>query len=205
MLSSLLHEIRIRPVIWRRRLTLYWRIDAREHLPFLAMISAPLLVLGAIVYLAYLNQQSIDAARLAAEYDAAQRRAIDLHCLAENVYFEARGEPLQGQYAVAEVTMNRLASRYFPNTLCEVVHDTRWDSLRRRLTAHFSWTALEISKKPMGPAWDQALEVAAAVYDGNYTPVMPADALFYHATYVRPYWAKRERVIARIGNHVFYR
>jgi spore germination cell wall hydrolase CwlJ-like protein len=194
----------MRPAIWRRRLTLYWRIDAKENLSFLAMLAAPLLVLGIIVYFAFLDHESIEASRLVAAHEAARKRAVDLQCLAENIYFEARSEPLKGQYAVAEVTMNRLASPHFPDTICDVVYDTRWDSLRRRLTAHFSWTALEIARKPSGPAWDEAVEVATAVYDGKYTRVMP-NALFYHATYVRPYWAKKERIIAKIGNHVFYR
>lgn len=100
--------------------------------------------------------------------------------------------------------MNRLASPFFPDTVCEVVHDTRWDRLRRRLVAHFSWTAFEVRKEPTGAAWDRAMEVAATVYDGHYMPVVPG-ALFYHATYVRPYWASSKKVVAKIGNHIFYR
>jgi hypothetical protein len=204
MLTSLLYEVRIRPTIWRRRLALYWRIDAKESLPFLAMLCAPLLVLGLIVYFAFIDHENIEASRLAAQYEAAQRREVDLRCLAENVYFESRGEPLKGQYAVAEVTMNRLASPHFPDTVCDVVYDTRWDRLRRRLTAHFSWTALEMDDDPKGPAWDQAQEVAAAVYDRKFTPVVPG-ALYFHATYVDPYWRTSKRKIAQIGNHIFYR
>lgn len=204
MLSSLWYEVRVRPVIWRRRIMLYWRIDAKDNLPFLAMLLMPLGVLAAFVYFAFLNQENIEAARIAALHEAALRRTRDIQCLAENIYHEARGEPLKGQYAVAEVTMNRLASPHFPDALCDVVYDTRLDKLRRRLTAHFSWTALQITRKPSGPAWDQAVAVATTVYDGKYTRVMP-NALFYHATYVKPYWAKKERVVAKIGNHVFYR
>lgn len=204
MLTSLLYEVRIRPAIWRRRLAWYWRIDAKESLPFLAMLCAPLLVLGLIVFFAFIDHENIEASRLAAQYEAAQQRETDLRCLAENIYFEARGEPLKGQYAVAEVTMNRLASPNFPDTVCDVVYDTRWDRLRRRLTAHFSWTALEIEDEPQGPAWDQAKEVAAAVYDKKFTPVVPG-ALYFHATYVDPYWRSSKRKIAQVGNHIFYR
>jgi spore germination cell wall hydrolase CwlJ-like protein len=56
----------------------------------------------------------------------------ELTCLALNVYYEARGEPLAGKYAVAEVTMNRVASPRHPGTVCEVVYEKRWDRLRKR-------------------------------------------------------------------------
>ena len=134
----------------------------------------------------------------------ARQRAIDLRCLAENVYFEARGEPLDGQYAVAEVTLNRLRTRNFPRTICEVVHDTRWDPSRKRFIAHFSWTDLTGLSTPAGPAWKQAMAVATAAYDDTYAPVVPG-ALFFHATSVQPAWAKTKRTVAKIGNHIFYR
>lgn len=204
MLTSLLYEACMRPAIWKRRLSLYWRLDAREHLQFLAVLGLPLGALGLIVYFAFIDHEKIEASRLAAQYQAEQQRKIELQCLAENVYFEARGEPLKGQYAVAEVTMNRLASPHFPDTVCDVVYDTRWDRLRRRLTAHFSWTALDIEEEPKGPAWDQAMEVATAVYNRDHTPVVPG-ALYFHATYVNPYWKASKHKIARIGNHIFYR
>jgi spore germination cell wall hydrolase CwlJ-like protein len=183
---------------WRNRIALRWLFLDKGHLALVAMLAAPILVLGSIVHLAYTDQQR---ARLA----AAEQRAMDLRCLAENVYFEARGESVQGQYAVAEVTLNRVRSPDFPDTVCEVVHDTRWDRLRRRLTAHFSWTRLAVKQDaPQGPAWDQAMVVATAVYDRTHTPVVPT-ALFYHSTDVRPYWADSKQVVAKIGRHIFYR
>lgn len=200
MLRSLLYEVRTWLVVRRRRLALYWLIGDKDNLAFFAMLAVPIVMMGIIIHFAFAARATIDGSRT----DAALQRAVDLRCLAENIYFEARGEPLNGQYAIAEVTMNRLASPHFPDTICEVVHDTRWDRVRRRLVAHFSWTAIELRSQPSGPAWDQAMEVATAVYDNNYQRVMP-DALFYHATYVRPYWAKSKRVVAKIGNHVFYR
>lgn len=198
MFRSLLDEVRIRPVVWRRRLAMYWRIGEKDNLVFFAMLLLPIVVLGCIVYFAYSDQT-------AARITAAQQRALDLRCLAENVYFEARGEPLRGQYAIAEVTMNRVASPRFPNTVCEVVYDTRWDRFRRRLVAHFSWTKfLARAEPPAGPAWDQAMAVATSVYDRTHTPVIP-NALYYHAASIHPYWAESKEPIAKIGNHVFYR
>ena len=116
-------------------------------------------------------------------------RALELRCLAENIYFEARGEPLNGQYAVAEVTLNRVRSPYFPKTICAVVHDTRWDPQRRRFVAHFSWTQMEDRGEPWGPLWQQSIAVATAVINDAHMPIVP-DALYYHATSVQPYWAK---------------
>jgi spore germination cell wall hydrolase CwlJ-like protein len=205
MLTSLLHEARILPVVWRRRFDYYRRNGGKGSLAFVAMLVAPFAVLGAIVYFAYTRPPPADIARIeAARREAAHRRADDIRCLAENVYFEARGEPLQGQLAVAEVTMNRTRSKYFPHTVCEVVHEARWDPIRKRLVAHFSWTEMRIRSEPDGEAWEQARKVANAAYDASYAPVVPG-ALFYHATRIHPNWAESQRTVATIGKHVFYR
>ena len=73
----------------------------------------------------------------------------NLNCLALNVYFEARGEPLDGQYAVAEVTMNRVASGRYPSTVCGVVYQKGWDPLRKRQVGAFSWTEYESPPSPV--------------------------------------------------------
>lgn len=179
---------------------MYWLLREKGDASFFAILSLPFIAVGLIVYFAYSARSTIDGSRI----DAAKERTREIRCLAENIYFEARGETLQGQYAVAEVTMNRLASPYFPDTICEVVHDTRWDTSRRRMVAHFSWTAFKLRLESGSPAWKQAMDVATTVYHGYYEPVVP-DALFYHATSVQPYWASSKKVVARIGNHVFYR
>jgi spore germination cell wall hydrolase CwlJ-like protein len=206
MFTSLLFEVRIWPALWRRRLG-YWRADARENLAFLAALA--LLPLGAltIVYFAYFNRIQIEPASVAAlqqEASRVEQRAEDLQCLAENIYFEARGEPLAGQYAVAEVTLNRTRARNFPHTICQVVHEQRWDASRRRYVADFSWVELGTLEPEDGPAWRQAMSVAGAAYDELHAPVVPG-ALFYHATNVRPAWARSRRPVATIGNHIFYR
>jgi N-acetylmuramoyl-L-alanine amidase len=128
----------------------------------------------------------------------------NLECLARNVYFEARGEPLAGQYAVAEVTMNRRASRRFPRTVCEVVYQQNWDPLRERYVGAFSWTELDSLPEPEGEHWQRAREVAEAVYYGRQPPVLRG-ALFYHANYIRPDWAPQKERVAQIGRHIFYR
>ncbi len=127
----------------------------------------------------------------------------ELTCLALNVYYEARGEPLAGKYAVAEVTMNRVISRRYPGTVCEVVYEKRWDRLRKRYVGAFSWTEFDIVPHPEGDQWQRAREVAEAVYSGEKPPRLNG-ALHYHAKYIRPNWARGQQPVARIGGHVFY-
>ena len=206
MFRSLPFEARISLGIWRRRLA-YWFAGAKEGLAFFAMLGSLLLGVLGIVYFAYVDGTRIEPAPIeAAEQEASGtlQRADDLQCLAENIYFEARGEPLAGQYAVAEVTLNRTHAQNFPHTICQVVHETRWDPGRRRHVADFSWVERGALSPEDGPAWRQALAVANATYDDLHAPIVPG-ALFYHATNVRPGWARSRKPIATIGNHIFYR
>jgi len=191
---------RFRPAALRRRIVFYWLAREGGGITSLAMLALPVLALASIVAFAYSNRSSDPPRRL----EVAQQRSAELRCLAENIYYEARGEPLNGQYAVAEVTLNRVRSPHFPKTVCAVVHDTRWDPQRRRFVAHFSWTQMQERGEPWGPLWQQSMAVATAVLDDAHMPVVP-DALYYHADSVQPYWANPKRSVARIGSHVFYR
>jgi N-acetylmuramoyl-L-alanine amidase len=128
----------------------------------------------------------------------------DLACLARNIYFESRGEPVKGQHAVAEVTMNRKASGRYPGTVCGVVYQKNWDPLRGRYVSAFSWTEFETLPPPSGDQWLLAWEIAEAVYYGRDTPVLDG-AMFFHATYVNPDWAKSKKRLAKIGGHIFYK
>lgn len=128
----------------------------------------------------------------------------ELTCLAMNVYYEARGEPVEGQYGVAEVTMNRVADPRYPDTICEVVHQKRWDYLRKRYVSAFSWTEFETVPKPQGAAWQGAVTVANSVYDGRREQTLEG-AVHYHALHIRPSWARGKEPVAKIGRHVFYR
>lgn len=135
---------------------------------------------------------------------AKQAEMRSLTCLALNVYFEARGEPLAGQYAVAEVTMNRVTSGRYPDTVCEVVHQKKWDTLRRRYVSAFSWTELDERPSLEDTTFRQAWDVAEKVFHGRHAPSV-AGALHYHAVYIKPSWARGNKPVARIGSHLFYR
>ena len=193
---------------WRCRISFAWYCLDKGAVGFYAMLPLPFVFVGLLGYFLAHDHHSrllaaVAASQEAADQEAASRNA-ELHCLAENVYYESRGEPLDGQYAVAEVTMNRVASSLFPKSICEVVHEKRWDVRRKRDVGAFSWTELESLRKPHGAEWEQALEVAADVFDGTHEPTVP-NALYYHAKYIKPRWAKPNRRVATIGSHVFYR
>jgi spore germination cell wall hydrolase CwlJ-like protein len=214
MNASLFLEARIWTTNWRRRLASLRFADVKDNLVFAAMLGVPVLVVGGIVCFACWHETETrtvpdDLADIRAEVAQrqvarAQRRENELQCLAENIYFEARGEPLAGQQAVAEVTLNRTVAPHFPHTICAVVHEKRWDASRRRVVADFSWTELGDLSPGDGPAWKRAKEVANAEYDDLRDPVVPG-ALFYHATSIQPSWAKGRKAVATIGNHIFYR
>lgn len=183
-----------RVALWRQALLFRWYGWEKENLAFFGVLGGAVALLGSFGWFAY-----ADHARLI----AAEQRQADLTCLARNIYFEARGEPLAGQYAVAEVTMNRVSSPYHPHTVCDVVHEKHWNARQRRYIGAFSWTELESLHRPKGGAWQRALSIAEDVYDNRHTPAVHG-ALFYHANYVQPAWAEAKKPIAEIGSHIFY-
>jgi len=182
---------------WRRSLRIYWYRADRTAWVFGAVV-ALLVAFFALLVHAVFAQQDVRRERAL----AAHRQ--NLECLARNVYFEARGEPLAGQFAVAEVTLNRRASRLFPRTICEVVYQKHWDRERKRYVGAFSWTEFNSLPEPRGEEWQRAWRVAEAVYYGKSVPTVQG-ALFFHATYIRPGWAGSKKRVARIGKHVFYK
>lgn len=188
---------------WRYRISFAWHCLDKGAVAFYSLLPLPFVCLALLAYfVTHGHRERVIAAAIASR-EAANRDA-ELNCLAENVYYESRGEPLEGQYAVAEVTMNRVASSLFPKSVCEVVHEKRWDVRRKRDVGAFSWTELDSLGQPHGGAWQQALDVATAVYDGTHESSVP-NALYYHARYIKPSWAKPSRRVATIGSHVFYR
>ena len=126
-------------------------------------------------------------------YQTVKATKSELLCLAKNIYYEARGEPMQGKIAVAQVTLNRVTHRtQFESNICGVVYAKH----------QFSWT-MEKHKAPVGPAWHEAQAIAKAVIAG--TAHLPDfKALYFHNTTVKPQWNRTKELVARIGNHIFY-
>jgi len=119
-----------------------------------------------------------------------------MRCLAGAVYFEARGEPLAGQLAVAQVVINRSEDRRFPASYCGVVYQR----------AQFSF--VKNGRMPRiregSGAWNRAKAIARIAHDGLWESEA-ADAVYFHATYVRPRWSYRKQRTAKIDTHIFYR
>lgn len=183
--------------LWRQKVRLFWYRMDKAVWAFVLLTGLVVAILGLVMRTIVADQDR----RLNLER---QHHAENLACLALNVYYESRGEPTAGQYAVAEVTMNRKGSPRYPETVCKVVFQKSWDPLRRRYVAAFSWTEMSELDEPSGEEWQRAQKVAEAVYWQRYTPALQG-ALFFHATYVKPDWAKDKQRVARIGRHIFYR
>jgi cell wall hydrolase len=116
-------------------------------------------------------------------------------CLANAVYFEARGEPIEGQLAVAEVVLNRTRSGRYPATICEVVTQP-WQ---------FSFVRNGIIPRAdrNSEAWRKAVAIAR-IAEAGAQRLLPRDVLWYHADYVSPSWGRRLARNTKIGLHIFY-
>ena len=129
-----------------------------------------------------------------------------ISCLARNVYYEARGESLEGQKAVALVTLNRVENSMFPDTICGVVNERK--TVKGRTKCQFSWRCESHTnpKKAVRQSHEsyQAALSAILEYETLTTTLVTKDTLFFHATHVRPFWRKVKQRLTRIDNHIFY-
>ncbi len=135
------------------------------------------------------------------QLSGATERARETRCLAEAIYYEARGESVVGQLAVAEVVVNRVRSKHYPDTFCDVVYEGSY----RSTGCQFTFTCDgSLRHRPYGAAWRQANVVAGGVVAGFARP-MTHSATHYHTNEVDPYWSASLIETTRIGAHVFYR
>ena len=138
----------------------------------------------------------------------------NLYCLAQNIYYEARGSSRADQMAVSDVVLNRVKDSRYPNTICEVIYQGKqkpsWKDPTKmvmvRNMCQFSWYCDgKKDEPPEGDAWRSAQMVAYEMYylykDSNITD----GATHYHAYYVNPSWAKKFIFKGRIGDHMFYK
>jgi len=128
--------------------------------------------------------------------------ASEQQCLASGIYFEARGESVKGQAAVAQVILNRVRNPAYPKTICGVVYQN--EDWRNR--CQFSFACDNIKDRVNSQYhWRVARDVAMAVTAGKIWLPQVGSATHYHAVYVRPDWARTMEKVGRIGMHVFYR
>ena len=132
-----------------------------------------------------------------------------LICLALNIYHEARGQSIAGQLAVAEVTLNRVEHKSFPDTVCKVVMQGEKDNYgnMEKGRCQFSWYCDTYSDKPHETtAWLEALDLARIMLDKDRSiSVVGKEATHYHATSVTPYWADDMERLKKVGDHIFYK
>ena len=129
-------------------------------------------------------------------------RAKSEKCLAEAVYFEARGEAVRGQIAVAQVVMNRTFSGFYPNTVCGVVYQNKHHHMACQFTFACDNNPDVIREPEM---WERARKIAKAMLDGQIWLPEVAKSTHYHAYYVRPSWVSEMTKMYRFGVHTFYR
>jgi len=148
-----------------------------------------------------------------------------MHCLAKNIYFEARGESTQGKIAVANVTINRVNNRRFPNTVCDVVyqavHSTWWKENHNRLVpvrrmCQFSWYCDGRSDAIMltdnqgrtiranMDAWVESIGIARSALEGNLTDVTQGATHYFNPSLADPNWQYAFTKVAVIDNHAFF-
>lgn len=128
-------------------------------------------------------------------------RGTEWYCLTEALYFEARGEALRGQIAVAEVILNRVDSKRYPNSVCGVVQQGQ----HRRNACQFSYNCDGKSNRIGNRKVFESLGRLSHAMLGGADRKLTGSALYYHNTSVRPRWSRKLVRTARIGDHIFYR
>lgn len=153
-------------------------------------------------------------------------KAIDIdqmHCLATNIYHEARGESIEGKFAVGHVTLNRVHSDRYPDTICGVVYQAElrenWkgNMVPKRYRCQFSWfcdgksddiilktSTGQIIRKNM-EAWEDSLDVATALLKHDIQDITSGATHYYNDKIADPFWADVYVKVAQIDNHVFHR
>ena len=143
---------------------------------------------------AKLDLQSLDALP-AVDGDA------ELQCLAEAIYFESRGEPLEGQIAVAEVVLNRVDDRQFPKTVCGVTNQ----GVGSGRGCQFSYACDGNSDVMKSAVPRERAEKLAGLMLAGRARTVTDGATYFHTRSVRPSWSRKFARTAAIGHHIFYR
>ena len=129
----------------------------------------------------------------------------EIQCLARNVHYEARGESVEGQLAVAKVTLNRASSDLFPNSVCEVVNERKKNDYGY-LVCQFSWRCESWNNPTRNfsvdhPSYQVALD---AILNYDKIDTVTDDTYWFHTPKVKPRWRKHKQMIAKVDGHIFY-
>ena len=151
--------------------------------------------------------------------DTSQVDPQEAYCLAENIYYEARSEDIQGQFAVASVTLNRANNPRFPSTVCGVVKQTAKSRITDKLVCAFSWYCDNEKKgreipvnnrdgsinQKVADQFRRASIVAITVLAGNVKDESRGATHFHNPYTSNPAWTRDMRKTASLGNHDFYK
>ncbi len=188
--------------------TAQWRMMAVDYLAddrvqTTGLVQEPIQFASFTLDGANITARSLDDLRSfdTSHLDAAHTAARERQCMAEAIYYEARSERLAGQMAVAEVVLNRVRHRAYPNTVCDVVYQ----GSERTTGCQFTFTCDgSMARAPYGRGWERSQLVAEHALMGFARPVTNR-ATHYHTTEVDPYWNDNLVRTRRIGSHIFYR
>jgi len=135
--------------------------------------------------------------------------ADEAYCMAVNIYYEARGEPVQGQVAVGNVVLNRVKSRSYPNTICGVVKQAKYDPIKYTLIkdkCQFSWYCDGKSDKVNKErAFKQAVGISIELLTGRINDNTNGATHYFNPSKAQPYWANSMVHVATYDNHEFYK
>lgn len=166
-----------------------------------------LMILALICSVSLLNWAVVDQLSKYASPESSQittaMREKQLSCLSKNIYYEAGSEPFEGKVAVAQVTMNRVASGRFPGDVCQTIYQK--NVIYEKVICQFSWACDRNSgsRPPNNPNYRESEEVAKKVLLEEFRLPALKEAMFYHADYINPGWNKQK--VAKIGHHIFYK
>lgn len=126
-----------------------------------------------------------------------------LQCMTRNIYWEAASEPFEGKVAVAQVTLNRMNSGKFPDSVCGVVYQKT--AFYQKVVCQFSWfcETTHLTKPVYPKLYKESEEVAKMVMLEGFRLPNLKEAIYYHADYVNPHWNKEK--ITQVGRHIFYK
>jgi spore germination cell wall hydrolase CwlJ-like protein len=178
-----------------------------DFVPWLSRALKTVGLAGVAIAVVAVCQARLDNLRLAQNnmppgYVTAAEQTRQLECLTRNIYWEAASEPFEGKVAVAQVTLNRMQSGKFADSVCGVVHQK--NVFYEKVVCQFSWYCegnhkVKAIHKPM---WRESEEVAKKVLLEGFRLPSLHKALYYHADYVNPGW--KHPKIEKIGRHIFY-
>ena len=176
-----------------------------KYIQAVSYIVAAVLGISIVSTVTWAKFEDLGARRIAEpqEFVSLRERERQLKCMADNIYYEAAHEPAEGKIAVAQIVMNRVTSKDFPNDPCQVVYQRT--VFHQRVVCQFTWLCDgSVNRRPIRvDLYEESRRAAKMVMMEGFRLPSLDGALYYHADYVNPNW--RLHRVTTIGRHIFYR